>query len=148
MQFVKCSCYPGMILVWNTIRHLSGIITLVQSKIILSFTIEQEDHTHLVPKSFERIHSKIWICSISTRRPRRSWSMVGGKVLEAKISSKVQTLHVAFLHNKSLTWDKLQKRNFHGPGRCQLYKQASATNHHLIMDCKYTQEVWTRSINI
>lgn len=45
------------------------------------------------------------------------------------------------LNNRAPTWDILQKRNFVGPGWCNLCQQAEETNTHIIMTCPYTKEV-------
>lgn len=47
-----------------------------------------------------------------------------------------------FLNDKSLTWDQQQRRNWEGPGRCNLCLEAEETNRHLAIDCKFTTQVW------
>jgi hypothetical protein len=46
------------------------------------------------------------------------------------------------VHNRTLTWDNLQKKGFIGPSCCVLCLQHEETKEHLFNGCHYSQKVW------
>jgi len=49
-------------------------------------------------------------------------------------------IHFSWLvfHNKILTWENLQKRNWSGPSICLLCKKGEDSSNHIFLTCSYT----------
>lgn len=47
------------------------------------------------------------------------------------------------LKNKVLTWEKLRKRGWFGPGRCGLCRENEEIVNHLFISCPFVQSVWS-----
>jgi hypothetical protein len=50
------------------------------------------------------------------------------------------------MDNKILTWENLQRRGHQGPGICVLCHQDSESTLHLMMECRFSQHVWTETL--
>lgn len=47
-------------------------------------------------------------------------------------------------HNKNLTWENLQKRNWHSPAICSISLSESEENLHIFLQCIHTQVIWKK----
>jgi hypothetical protein len=72
------------------------------------------------------------------QRTNRIWSKVWNPALWPKISTFLWLV----VHNRTLTWDNLQKRGFIGPSCCVLCLQHEETKEHLFNGCQYSQQIW------
>lgn len=44
--------------------------------------------------------------------------------------------------NRNLTWEVLQKKSWHGPGRCAMCQNAAETNLHMFFQCASSLCIW------
>eukprot|EP00253_Pinus_taeda_P011741 PITA_11741 len=44
--------------------------------------------------------------------------------------------------NRNLTWEVLQKKSWHGPGRCAMCQNAAETNLHMFFQCASSLRIW------
>jgi len=47
--------------------------------------------------------------------------------------------------NKILTWDRIQKKGFHGPSSCHLCKKEEENRDHLFVACPFIKELWSNT---
>lgn len=66
------------------------------------------------------------------------------KIWAPNIWSKVSTFLWLLCQNKILTWDNLQKRNFHGPSIRPNYRQEEETTLHLMNSCSLAHRLWEK----
>jgi len=59
-----------------------------------------------------------------------------------KCLEKARFFFWCILQTKIPTWDILQSRYMHGPGRCTLCKFEAETINHLFLTCSETKKVW------
>ena len=83
---------------------------------------------------FQEIH-KISISTLSASIWKTIWN--------SRCIPKVNFFSWLTLHNKILTGDHLQKRRYHGPFRCCLCNAASETAAHILIECVFSQNVWS-----
>ena len=55
---------------------------------------------------------------------------------------KIKTFLWTLLHRKTLTWENLCEKGFHGPSYCPLYLNAEETMNHLLNSCCWTDNIW------
>ena len=56
---------------------------------------------------------------------------------------KINIFYWILLQNKALTQDNLQKRGINVVNRCSLCKEGFEDRYHLILNCSYSQQVWS-----
>eukprot|EP00253_Pinus_taeda_P023807 PITA_23807 len=59
-----------------------------------------------------------------------------------KAPPKAKILFWCILRRKIPTWDILQSRFMHGPGRCTLCKTEAESINHLFLNCQETKKIW------
>lgn len=67
---------------------------------------------------------------------------------ELKCPKKAKLFLWCVLRQKIPTWDVLQARFMHGPGRCPLFLLDSETIFHLFVACPYARKVWDEAQRI
>lgn len=66
------------------------------------------------------------------------------KYWKTNIPIKIILFFWLVCHNKNLTWENLQKRQWHGPSICVICKNPKENIVHLFLKCPYTIEVWKK----
>lgn len=63
-----------------------------------------------------------------------------------KVGSPLKIILFASLvfHDRNLTWNNLQKKNWHGPAICSICLAKSEDNLHIFLNCHNTQILWNR----
>lgn len=79
------------------------------------------------------------VCNLPTS-PDTLWSKIWGLGSWPKISYFLWLVG----HKRILTWDKLRRRNFHGPSICHNYFQNKETLQHLLDTCPLANQIWEK----
>eukprot|EP00253_Pinus_taeda_P034692 PITA_34692 len=76
----------------------------------------------------ESVHSTCWIF------PQSYWKVA--------CPTKMILLSWLIFWNRNLTWEVLQRKGWHGPGRCAFCRDAEESNLHMFFQCHVTQQIW------
>ena len=91
---------------------------------------------------FWGIYTKAWLYTIKFGGPKLTIIWWWKKLWKLKCPAKEKLVYWTILENKAPTWDVLQRRCFHGPGRCAFCCNSLETLDHLFLHCCYTQQIW------
>eukprot|EP00253_Pinus_taeda_P019716 PITA_19716 len=59
-----------------------------------------------------------------------------------KTMPKIDSFRSLLCHKGILTEDRLKKKGFQGPSRCRLCCHSEENAQHIILDCKFSKEIW------
>ena len=62
--------------------------------------------------------------------------------MDISMSFKIKYFLWFNLLDKVLTWNHLQNRKLIGLGRCVLCKDDGESNNHIVVDCRFTKQLW------
>jgi hypothetical protein len=120
---------------WN-----SFLYRLCENLVILTQDVEDSLCWSCNPRdgSFTtKLGYKAWQEERKNVQPQWWWKILW----KSKAPLRCKLLMWLALTNKMLTWDNLEKRNWHGPNYCILCKQNSESVSHLFVSCPFAGQV-------
>lgn len=135
IEAAELSLPPHFRSMWNSVRSsLSGLpIRRSECKDILVWKLPRAP----LPVRVKDIYVALSLLSASTTQP-----IFPPSLWKVACPTKMILLSWLIFWNRNLTWEVLQRKGWHGPGRCAFCRVAEESNLHMFFQCHTTLHIW------